>query len=136
MIMLYPMFAMVLLTFAVAIRLFSLRVKAVKAGEMRLSQFRLNTGETPDDMAQAARNYANLFEVPMLFYTAGAIAIALGIQTLPLIIAAWIFVIARCIHSWIHLHSNNVINRMRAYMLGNVCILAIWGILVASYATR
>ena len=134
--MLYPMFAMVLLTFAVAIRLFSLRVKAVKAGKMRLSQFRLNTGETPDDMAQAARNYANLFEVPMLFYTAGAIAIALGIQTLPLIIAAWIFVIARCIHSWIHLHSNNVINRMRAYMLGNICILVIWCLLVASYAMR
>lgn len=134
--MLYPMFAMILLTFAVAIYLFSLRVKAVKAGEMRLSQFRLNTGETPDAMAQAARNYTNLFEVPMLFYTAGAIAIALGIQVPALIITAWIFVIARVAHSWIHLTSNNVINRLRAYMLGNVCVLVMWGILVASYATR
>ncbi len=134
--MLYPMFAMVIVTFVVAIHLFRLRVKAVKAGDVRLSQFRLNTGETPDAMAQAARNYANLFEVPMLFYTAGAIAIALGIQVPAMIITAWIFVLARILHSWIHLTSNNVIHRMRAYMLGNICVLVIWGILVASYVTR
>ena len=134
--MLYPMFAMVIVTFVVAIYLFRLRVKAVKAGEVKISQFRLNNSEVPDAMAQAARNYTNLFEVPMLFYTAGAIAIALGIQVPAMIITAWIFVLARAVHSWIHLTSNNVIHRMRAYMLGNICVLIIWGILVASYATR
>ncbi|HSC67110.1 MAG TPA: MAPEG family protein [Cellvibrio sp.] len=134
--MLYPMFAMVIVTFAVATYLFRLRVKAVKAGEVRLSQLRLNTGEIPDAINQAARNYTNLFEVPMLFYTAGAIAIALGIQVPSMVITAWVFVLARCAHSWIHLTSNNVIHRVRAYMLGNVCVLVIWGILVASYATR
>ncbi len=134
--MLYPLFSMVLITFAVAVYLFRLRVKAVKSGEIRLSQFRLNSGDIPDEVAQAARNYTNLFEVPMLFYTAGAIAIALGIQVPAMIITAWIFVLARIAHSWIHLTSNNVIHRMRAYMLGNICVLVIWGILVASYATR
>lgn len=134
--MLYPLFAMVLVTFAVAVYLFRLRVKAVKSGEVRLSQFRLNNGDIPESMAKAARNYTNLFEVPMLFYTAGAIAIALGIQVPAMIITAWIFVLARIAHSWIHLTSNNVIHRMRAYMLGNICVLVIWGILVASYATR
>jgi hypothetical protein len=134
--MLYPMFAMVILTCAVAIYLFRLRVRAVKAGQVRLSQFRLNTGEVPDAITQAARNYSNLFEVPVLFYTAGAIAIALGIQVPAMIITAWIFVLARIAHSWIHLTGNNVIHRLRAYMLGNICVLVIWGILVASYATR
>lgn len=134
--MLYPMFAMVLLTFAVALRMFLLRVRAVKSGQMRISQFRLNTGDTPDAIAQASRNYTNLFEVPVLFYAAGTLAIALGLQTSALIVTAWIFVIARVVHSWIHLHSNNVINRMRAYMLGNICVVLLWGILVASYAIR
>ncbi len=134
--MLYPLFAMVLVTCAVALHLFRLRVTAVKAGKIRLSQFRLNNGEIPESMAKAARNYTNLFEVPMLFYTAGAIAIALGIQVPVMIITAWIFVLARIAHSWIHLTGNNVIHRMRAYMLGNICVLVIWGILVASYATR
>ena len=134
--MLYPMFAMVILTSTVAVYLLRLRIRAVKAGEVRLSQFRLNTGEVPDAITQAARNYSNLFEVPVLFYTAGAIAIALGIQIPAMVITAWIFVLARIAHSWIHLTSNNVINRLRAFMLGNICMLVIWGILVASYATR
>lgn len=134
--MLYPMFAMVILTCTVAIYLFRLRVRAVKAGQVRLSQFRLNTGEVPDAITQAARNYSNLFEVPVLFYTAGAIAIALGIQVPAMVITAWIFVLARIAHSWIHLSSNNVIHRLRAYMLGNICVLVIWAILVASYAAR
>lgn len=134
--MLYPMFAMVILTLAVAIHLFLQRVKAVKAGEMRLSQFRLNTGEIPDAMAQAARNYSNLFEMPVLFYTAGAVALALGIQTPAMVITAWIFVLARIIHTWIHLHGNNVIHRLRAYILGNICVLVLWGLLVVSYASR
>lgn len=134
--MLYPLFAMVIVTFVVAIHLLRLRVTAVKAGAVRLSQFRLNNSEVPDAMAQAARNYENLFEVPMLFYVAGALAIALGIQTPAMIITAWIFVLARIIHSWIHLTGNNVIHRMRAYMLGNICVLIMWGLLVTSYAAR
>ena len=134
--MLYPMFAMVIVTFVVAIYLFRLRVKAVKAGDVRLSQFRLNTGEIPDAINQAARNYTNLFEVPMLFYVACVAAIALGIQLPAMVITAWICVLARIIHSWIHLTSNNVIHRMRAYMLGNICVLVLWGLLVASYASR
>lgn len=134
--MLYPMFAMVLLTFAVAIHLFRLRVKAVKSGEIRLSQFRLNTGETPDAIAQASRNYTNLFEVPVLFYAAGTLAVTLDVQTLALMITAWLFVVARIIHSWIHLHGNNVIHRMRAYMLGNICVVLMWILVVISYSTR
>ena len=47
--MLYAMFAMVLLTFGVAFRMLFLRIKAVKSGLVRISQFRLNTGEIPTD---------------------------------------------------------------------------------------
>lgn len=134
--MLYPMFVLVIVTFIVAIHLFRLRVSAVKAGELRLSQFRLNDAEVPDKLAQAGRNYSNLFEVPVLFYVAGATAMALGIQTPAMIIIAWVFVVSRIIHSVIHLTSNNVIHRLRAYMLGNICVLALWILLVASYALR
>jgi hypothetical protein len=134
--MLYPMFAMVILTFLVAINLFRLRYKAVRAGEVRLSQFRLNTGEMPDKIVQAANNYTNLFEIPMLFYVVCATAIALGIQTPIMIIVAWVFVVARIIHSLIHLTSNNVIFRLYAYVLSIICVLILWGLLIASFATR
>lgn len=132
--MLYAMFAMVLLTFGVAFRLLFLRIKAVKAGRVSIGQFRLNTGEIPNDMAQAARNYSNLFETPVLFYIAGTIAIAMDVESLELLIFAWGFVVARLAHSWIHLTYNNVIHRLWAFMAGNFCVLVIWGLLLLKYS--
>lgn len=132
--MLYAMFAMVLLTFGVAFRMLFLRIKAVKSGQVRISQFRLNTGEIPTDITQAARNYSNLFETPVLFYIAGTIAIAMDVESTTMVIFAWGFVFARLVHSWIHLTYNNVIHRLWAFMAGNFCIMIIWGLLLLQHA--
>lgn len=132
--MIYPMFAMILLTFAVAAYLFKLRVAAVKSGEVKLSVFRLNDSETiPTNMQQASRNFSNLFETPVLFYVASVLSISLGIDSPAVLLLGWIFVASRVLHSWIHLTSNNVIRRMQAFMAGNVCVLLIWILIVWEY---
>lgn len=134
--MVYAMFTMIVLTFAIAIYLFILRVNAVKKGQVKLSQFRLNNNaDVPDRLVQAARNYSNLFEVPLLFYIAGVVALALHLENTTLIILSWMFVISRLAHSWIHLTSNNVLHRLKAFMFGNICVLLMWAILVWQYAT-
>jgi len=135
--MLYPMFAMMLLTFTVGGYLFKIRIAAVKSGEIRLSAFCLNKNEDmPVEMLQAARNYTNLFEMPLLFYTAGAVSLALHLYSPGLILLGWLFVVFRSAHSWIHLTSNNVIRRMQAFMASNICVLLMWIILVWEYAIR
>jgi len=135
--MIYPMFAMVLLTFSVAFYMFRLRVKAVKSGEIKLSYFRLNSGaEVSAAMQQATRNYSNLFEVPVLFYAAGASALALNINNAAIIVIGWLFVITRIAHSWVHLTSNNVIHRLKAFMAGNLCVLVLWILIVLDYSFR
>jgi hypothetical protein len=134
--MIYPLFAMVLLTIIVGAQLLNLRIRAVKSGQIRLSQFRLNQSiDIPDKITQASRNYSNMFEVPVLFYTAGCLALVLKHETIALIILAWLFVLARAIHSWIHLTGNNVIHRLRAFMAGNLCVIAMWILLVIHYAS-
>lgn len=135
--MLYPMFAMILLTFTVAGYLLKLRIAAIKSGAVKLSAFRLNnTEEVPVNMLQAARNYTNLFEIPMLFYAAGTLALALQLDSPSIIFLGWLFVLSRAIHSWIHLTSNHVIRRLQAFMAGNICVLLIWVILVWQYTTH
>ncbi|ACE85009.1 MAPEG family protein [Cellvibrio japonicus] len=132
--MLYPMFGMILLTLAVAGRLLFLRIRAVKSGQVRLSQFRLNQSDNvPDAIIQASRNYTNLFEIPVLFYAAGCIAVAKNQESLALVILGWLFVLIRAWHSWIHLTHNNVITRMRAFLASNLCVLAIWIILLINH---
>lgn len=135
--MIYAMFAMILLTFSVAVYLFKLRVAAVKSGEVKISAFRLNdTATMPTNMLQAARNYSNLFEMPTLFYVAGAVYIAVGFHSPTIILLSWLFVGTRIVHSWIHITNNNVIRRMQAFMTGNVCVLLIWILMVWEYASR
>ncbi|PUA26572.1 MAG: hypothetical protein B0W54_22755 [Cellvibrio sp. 79] len=132
--MLYAMFALVLLSLGVAFRMLFLRVKAIKTGQVRISQFRLNTGEMPADIAQAAKNYSNLFEIPVLFYIAGTIAIAMDVESLAMVVFAWLFVVSRLVHSWVHLTYNNVIHRMWAFMAGNICLVIIWGMLLLKHS--
>lgn len=135
--MLYPMFAMILLTFTVAGYLLKMRIAAVKSGKVKLSAFQLNTGEDmPVKMLQAARNYTNLFEVPVFFYAAGTITLALHLYSPSLILLGWLFVASRIAHSWIHLTSNNVIRRLQAFMAGNICVLLMWTILVWEYSVH
>lgn len=126
--MFYPMFAMVLLTFAVAFFLFYQRFTAVKQHKLPLGYFRLNSGvaEPPARMVAASNHFSNLFEVPVLFYTVCILAMIMNLQGPLLVLIAWIFVGARALHALIHLSYNNVVHRMLAFSVSVICVLAMW----------
>lgn len=135
--MLYPMLAMIVLTFAVAFYMLALRVGAVRSGAVSTRYFRVYTGtEPPEAVQQAGRNYSNLFEMPVLFYAACVTALALGFQTPALVTLAWLYVGARLAHSVIHLGYNNVMHRLAAFMTSNVFLLLMWALIATHYAAR
>lgn len=123
----WPIVAMAALTFAVAIRMFVIRV-----GEMRARRIHPQAVATSREAATqfqdvaAADNFRNLFELPVLFYvlclalylTDGVTALQLGL--------AWTFVALRCVHSLVHVTYNKVMHRFRAYALGLVVLMAMW----------
>lgn len=129
--LIYPMFAMVLLSFVVLIRLFRSRVSAVKAGELETSYFRLYRGAVePESTAKVSRHFSNLFEAPTLFYVVCLAAMVTQkggtlMQTL-----AWVYVLARFVHAFIHLGSNRLRWRVRAYFVSWLVLLAMWVTLV------
>jgi len=128
--MLIPLLAMVALTYGVLVHTFVGRMRAVRAGAVRLSYFRVMQGEAPDAVLAGTRHFANLFEMPVLFYAVAVLVLALDIETPALIALAWTFVALRVIHTFIHLTYNNVRHRLAAFAAGNICVLAMW-ILVA-----
>jgi hypothetical protein len=129
--LIYPMFAMVLLSFFVLIRLFRSRVGAVRAGEIDKSYFRLYRGATePEATAKISRHFVNLFEAPTLFYVVCVAAMVTQkggtlMQTL-----AWCYVLARIVHAFIHLGPNRLRWRVRAYFVSWLVLLAMWVVLV------
>jgi hypothetical protein len=131
----YPMFAMVILTATVVVTLFRRRVRAVREGLVTTSFFRIYQGAPePESSAKAARHLSNLFEAPMLFYVA-CVAAMVAQQTGALMLAlAWGYVAARVAHAAIHLGPNKLRWRIRAYSISWLLLLAMWLDLVAGVA--
>lgn len=128
--MIYPMFAMVLLTFSIMTLMGVARVDSVRVGKVNVGYFKTMSGDVPEYLLKLSRHFSNLFEVPVLFYAGGVLSIALNIENALLPIFAWLFVLIRCIHAFIHITYNNVIHRMLAFAAGSTCVLIIWCILV------
>lgn len=136
--MFYPMFALVLLTFVVLAINFFWRVRAVRTRQVSIKYFRVFEGvDAPEYLKAGARHYANLFELPVLFYVACLTAMLLQQQqSLILLILAWAFVIFRVIHALIHMSYNNVLHRMLAFWGGVLSVLGMWIVLAMHYLSR
>jgi hypothetical protein len=123
----YPMFAMFALTVFVLLRMLSLRYTAAKNEEINMRFFKSYRGyEEPEHLRVISRHVINLFEMPMLFYVVGILILQTaqtGVLTLSL---AWAYVALRCIHSYIHLTSNKVMMRLRAFMASSLVLVALW----------
>jgi len=134
--LIYPMAAMVLLTFLVIAKTFFARVQAVKAGETDAGYFKTyQEGRESRKGAQMSRNVINLFEAPTLFYAACITAMVAGGNTELLVTLAWVYVATRVLHTYIHIGSNKIQARIAAYFSGWLVLLGMWGTLVAGVAT-
>ncbi|MFT6916162.1 MAG: hypothetical protein ACJAWL_002486 [Motiliproteus sp.] len=123
----YPMFALVVLTFIVGFSTGISRFMSVKKGLVDRRYFKLLAEYTPpDNMVKLGRNFSNLLEMPVLFYAVGIILLALEINNKVMLIFAWVFVILRIIHSIIHVTYNNPIHRFLAFLLSSIIVLIMW----------
>jgi hypothetical protein len=133
----YPMAAMVLLTFIVLIKMFRSRVRAVKSGEANAGYYKTyQEGGEPRETAQLSRHLANLFEAPTLFYAAGIAGMVTGQNATAMVVLAWLYVGLRVLHAYIHTGGNKLQSRVKAYFSSWLVILAMWGTLAVGVASR
>lgn len=121
----WPMIAHVALVFGIYFLMFVRRKSAVRAGNARISQFRENRDE-PAESLFVRNNLTNQFELPVLFHVVClALYVTNGASLVPLVLA-WIFVISRYIHAFIHVTSNRIRYRQPAFSLGLLMVLVLW----------
>lgn len=123
----FPCVAMAGLTALVWLKLYADRL-----GEMRtrgVDPQQLATMRAADgrlERTQAAENFRNLFEVPVLFYVL-CVALALnGGSTPGIVTAAWGYVTLRAVHSLIHVTYNRVVHRFLAYVASTLLLFGMW----------
>jgi len=126
--LLLPLLAQVVLTFIVMIRMYLTRVAEMKSKQIHPQQIktRFKSKALLTDSASASDNFANLFELPVLFYTAILLTLMLMVQDSILVILAWTFVTSRYLHSFIHVTYNHVMHRFSVFLFGAFVLLAFW----------
>lgn len=125
--LIYPMTFYTFYMFGIAVYLFRTRVRALKNREVSMKYYKAYTDTPPPEYSRVAeRHYENQFEVPTLFFPVGVMHFALGMANSVTLGLMWLFVVARLLHSFIHLGSNNVKLRMPFFTLSWFAILALW----------
>jgi hypothetical protein len=133
----YPMFAMVLLSFTVLVMLFRARTSAVRAGATPVAYYRVYQGAAETEVAaKRTRNFTNLFEAPTLFYVCCLAAMVTGAASTAFLTLAWCYVATRAVHTFVHIGRNRVRHRLTIYFASWLVLLALWLYLVTAIAMR
>ncbi len=126
--LLIPLLAQVTLTFIVMLTMYQKRIAEMKTKRIhpQRTKTRSNAHGVLTDSESAADNYSNLFESPVLFYTAILLSLILMLQDTVLVMLAWTYVTSRYLHSFIHITYNRVMHRFWVFIFSNFILLAIW----------
>jgi len=124
-----PMGALAFWTFVVLTLIPVRRFRAAFAGKVTPKDFAYGeSARVPGEVAIPNRNYMNLLEMPMLFYVVCLMFFVTGWVDDWALGLAWLFVGLRIVHSAIHLTYNNVRHRLIPFAVGNLVVIALWGL--------
>lgn len=113
------------LVFALIVVMYQRRVPRIMDGRVKIKDIALDKTGWPQDAQQASNAYENQFELPVLFFVAGAGLIWLGAGWFEAVLA-WLFVLARIAHAVIHVTTNRVRHRFLAFCIGVAVMAVIW----------
>jgi hypothetical protein len=123
---LLPLFVEVALTFGLVIWLAVLRVTAIRGGAVDPSRVALREPNWPVRTLQVGNCVNNQFELPMLFYVLTILSMVTHHADFLFVVLAWIFVLSRLAHAYVHTTSNIVQRRGPLYGLGLASLLIAW----------
>ncbi|MBC7831122.1 MAG: MAPEG family protein [Hyphomicrobium sp.] len=124
--LLLPVFVQVGLTFFIMFWMGILRRRALSSGAVQPSDIALREPKWPTRALQVANNFQNQLELPMLFYVLVAFILITSTNSLIFVILAWVFVLARLVHAYIHTGSNELYSRSAAIGVAAIALVAMW----------
>jgi hypothetical protein len=124
--LLLAVFPQVALTFGLLFWLGPARVAAVRRGEVRIKDIALGQSAWPDRITQISRSFQNQFELPVLFYVLVGLVLVTHKADVWLAAGAWLFVLSRLLHAFVHVTSNSIQMRFQAYVVGAGVLVLMW----------
>ena len=121
-----PLFVLVLMTFVIGIVLASMRTPPLMRGEIRPEEVSLREPNWPKRSLQVGYSFINQFEMPVLFYVLTILAIITKHADVLFVVMAWIFVLTRLAHAYVHCTSNDLRLRGSFFGIGVLVLALMW----------
>lgn len=120
-----PVILQVLLTLYGFILLKAVKGAALARGEVDLERRGVHGDAWPDQVVTVNNHITNQFQVPVLFYVLISALWALGAVDMAAHIVAWLFVVARLGHAYVHLGTNHVPARLKFFSASVVAVFVL-----------
>ncbi|PCI62554.1 MAG: hypothetical protein COB37_06585 [Kordiimonadales bacterium] len=118
-----PVLIQIFLTLMLYVALLKRKKKAAADKTVDLERRGLHNDAWPDTVLQVNNNIRNQFEVPVLFYALIMVLWSLEAINIYAHALAWIFVLTRLVHAYVHTGSNFVPLRLRMFSFGIYSVL-------------
>lgn len=132
---LLPLFVEVIFTFALGAHLAIMRGRDFKSGAARYDNIALREPNWSKSTLQVTYSFANQFELPVLFYVLTIFEYVTHLAGIVFVVLAWVFVIFRILHAYIHVTSNNIKLRGPFYGVGAIVLIVMWVIYIVEVLT-
>jgi len=125
-----PLFVEVLLTFALLFWAGALRSGNMRTGIVKPEDVALRELNWPQRTAQVSNAYSNQTELPTLFFALTILAYFTHHAGTVFVVLAWLFIVFRLLHAYVHVTSN--IPRLRGMLfgLGSLVLAIMWAIFI------
>ena len=123
---LLPVFVQVALTFALLFWMASARTRSVVRGETKIRDTALGQPAWPEQPTKISNCFNSQLQLPVLFYVLVIFALMTKLADLLFVVMAWLFVLLRLAHAYIHTTSNHVPTRFKVFAAGMFVLLVMW----------
>ena len=125
-----PLFVLALMTLVIGTLLAAARTPPLLSGEIRPEDISLRQPNWPKRALQYGYSFQNQFELPVLFYVLTILAIISKHADVLFVVMAWIFVLTRLAHAYVHCTSNNLRARGGLFGIGALVLALMWLIFI------
>lgn len=125
-----PLLATIFLTFLVWVYMFVVRIRFINGNQIQSEDLAVpgRLAEiSPPSVSNPSDNLKNLFEIPVLFYALALYLFVTQQVDATYVIAGWIFVAFRALHSAMHCTLNVVMVRFYLYAISTLALWVIAG---------
>jgi hypothetical protein len=132
---LLPLFVEVILTLGLMFWMAALRTGDFSSGAVQPERIALREPNWPQRTTQVANAFSNQFELPVLFYVLTILEYVTHLAGIVFVVLAWVFVIFRILHAYVHVTSNIVRLRGALFGVGALALAIMWVIYIVQVLT-